>query len=91
MAICPDCKQEMSEAETCTYNSLYVEDDRTVYRRDTTYFDVNERCHDCNIVNKPGNIHHFGCDMERGPICEGQLISCGCFAKKGLVIAVKIV
>lgn len=34
------------------------------------------RCHDCNI--KHGGKHHPGCDAERCPRCNGQLISCGC-------------
>ena len=25
---------------------------------------------------KPGGVHHFGCDMERCPSCDGQLIMC---------------
>lgn len=32
-------------------------------------------CHDCGAG--PGQFHHFGCDVERCPICKGQLISCG--------------
>ena len=38
---------------------------------------MNERCHDCGIENKHGHFHHFGCDMERCPKCDGQLLSCG--------------
>jgi hypothetical protein len=37
------------------------------------------RCHDCRIVK--GGLHHPGCDMERCPRCEGQLISCGCLSE----------
>ncbi len=33
-------------------------------------------CHDCNC--KEGEIHHFGCDMERCPFCGTQLIICHC-------------
>lgn len=33
-------------------------------------------CHDCDC--KEGEIHVFGCDMERCPFCGGQLLSCDC-------------
>lgn len=33
-------------------------------------------CHDCSAVE--GEYHVWGCDMERCPICLGQLISCDC-------------
>ena len=34
-------------------------------------------CHDC--ATPYGRLHHLGCDMERCPLCGGQLISCGCW------------
>lgn len=33
-------------------------------------------CHDCGA--EEGQLHKFGCDMERCPFCSKQLISCGC-------------
>ena len=73
---CKDCKKEMEKAHSCS--SKFIEIKKQTYKRNTTYFDVNKRCHDCGIVNKKGNTHHFGCDMERCPKCKGQLISCDC-------------
>jgi len=70
---CQDCGQKMTTAKTCTLKTIEG------CERNTDYFDDNERCHDCGIVNKKGNYHHLGCDMERCPKCKGQLISCGCF------------
>jgi hypothetical protein len=33
-------------------------------------------CHDCRVIK--GQIHVWGCDVERCPACAGQLISCDC-------------
>lgn len=33
-------------------------------------------CHDCGVHE--GQTHEYGCDMERCPFCNGQLISCSC-------------
>ena len=37
-------------------------------------------CHDCGCCE--GEIHEFGCDMERCPFCGWQLISCQCCYKR---------
>jgi hypothetical protein len=34
------------------------------------------KCHDCGA--EEGQLHEYGCDMERCPYCLGQLITCGC-------------
>lgn len=84
MVRCKDCKKGMRNKNTksCKPDMIMILNEKTNetkwYKRDTEYFDNNERCHDCNIVNKKGNIHHLGCDMERCPKCKGQLISCRC-------------
>lgn len=33
-------------------------------------------CHDCGVVK--GELHIFGCDVERCPLCGSQLIFCDC-------------
>lgn len=88
MVVCKDCNQEMSGKRSVSCTFTHIKIDGEVYDRNTTYFDKNKRCHDCNIVNVKGNVHHFGCDMERCPVCDGQLISCGC-AEKGVTLLKK--
>ena len=76
VAICHDCGDRMGKTKTCTHP--YIQFGTEFFERNTTYFDANKRCHDCGITNKKGNIHHQGCDMERCPRCDGQLLACGC-------------
>jgi hypothetical protein len=33
-------------------------------------------CHDCAVVKE--QFHVPGCDVERCPVCGGQVITCGC-------------
>ena len=78
---CEDCKKDMMLPNPC--NFLWIKIGDIWYDRDTKYYDDNEKCHDCGIENKEGNIHHFGCDIERCPKCSEQLISCRCL-KRGI-------
>jgi len=75
MANCEYCNQDMTnDQSSCTWNAVKISG--KFYKRNTDYHDVNERCHDCGILN--GGVHHFGCDMERCPVCKDQLAFCGC-------------
>lgn len=75
MAVCPDCEQEMLQADSCTVDALILDGHRySRYRaRRST---VGRRCPDCGIA--AGGYHHLGCDIETCPRCRGQQISCGC-------------
>ena len=78
MADCKYCKEGMSEADTCSWNEVVEYPDGT--KMPSLTYHRNEpsgRCHDCGI--KHGGKHHPGCDIEKCPRCEGQLIGCGCF------------
>lgn len=79
-AICDDCHHEMIKGGGCTYHKYIVDNEGKIYKRvpyDPYYNGMYlGSCHDCNAGR--GKIHHYGCDMERCPKCDGQIISCGC-------------
>jgi hypothetical protein len=75
MAVCADCRQEMGEADSCS-DPLVTLGGRTYARSREHFREPDGRCHDCGIAH--GGLHHMGCDVERCPVCGGQLISCQC-------------
>lgn len=71
---CHWCKQEMADKTTrsCTGNTVVSFPDG----ESLPAIPSSGRCGDCNVANN--GFHHPGCDQEKCPRCQGQLISCGC-------------
>jgi hypothetical protein len=79
MAICLDCDREMLTAPSCVVSTLHLGSEPfplTPYARDGTSAPGGGRCGDCGV--EPGGFHHLGCDLQRCPRCQRQLLSCGC-------------
>ena len=74
-ARCGDCKQDMLTENGCTLTHIKVKDG-FVERLKETWSSPGERCLDCGAPY--GETHHFGCDIERCPICDRQMITCFC-------------
>lgn len=75
MAICTYCECDMNLVNSCSRK--YEEINGKKYRRLVDPTD-GVRCHDCGILNKEGNAHHPGCDMEKCPVCKTQAMCCDC-------------
>ena len=81
-AICAICCRSMEPKNECTLSHIVINGER--YERvkagdeldSIPNMDATIVCHDCNVV--AGQCHHLGCDMERCPVCRGQLFLCDC-------------
>lgn len=85
MALCTWCHKDMLETDSCKKFGVEIPTASEGLMEQIPYgkepgcgedWSPSERCHDCNCAI--GGFHHPGCDMERCPKCEGQLIGCGC-------------
>lgn len=82
MAVCTWCDNEMTTGASCSVEVLHRGGTPVAmlpwgsergWRRDAR---AGHRCSDCGVA--PGGFHHLGCDLQRCPVCGGQMFTCGC-------------
>jgi hypothetical protein len=78
-AVCKDCNQPMV-GNGCTYDLIHNKGEEWHKRSLEHWCDPGQNCGDCGAPY--GKIHHFGCDVERCPVCQLQLISCECWGPR---------
>jgi len=70
--------QDMTTAQSCCFEALHRDGVHIslVPHRPPNGRSRGKACGDCGV--SPGGWHHLGCDLQRCPLCRGQLLSCDC-------------
>ena len=69
----------MTTANSCTVDAFHVEGcpiEMIAYGSEPGGGAFRLRCGDCGVAR--GGHHHPGCDVQRCPLCRGQMMTCDC-------------